>query len=276
LPGNSFDAIDINRLHDLVRRDGMTLRAAARKVDVPLDVVRLLFEEHPAPAVPRRPPQTTITVRLPGPAYQRAAEVLSRERFVELYEVERRSLRDIAAMVGVCRPTVAQLARDYGITLRQPCSPKIHNIDRDWLYAEYITKQRSLSDLASERGITVSCISQRAKSYGIPVRGPRWRNASELAEKPDVPAVLAPALIGQGGWERLQRFADVAAYRSYTEAENALRISHATLGQQIMKLHRDLGRPIVIPATGHKPLRLTRLGKQVLAAVHELAERGGP
>lgn len=156
LPGRSFDAIDINHLHDLVRRDEMTLQAAARSIDIPLDVVRLLLEERPAPAAPRRRRRTTVTVQPPGPAYQRAAHALPRERFVELYDVERRSLRDIAAMVGVCRHTIAELARDYGITLRPPVTPTTHNIDRDWLHTEYVTKQRSLSDLARERGITAS------------------------------------------------------------------------------------------------------------------------
>jgi hypothetical protein len=276
LAGNPFDAINISRLHDLVRGDGMTLQAAARRVDMALDIVRLVFEEHPAPAAPRKRPQATITVRPPGPAYQRAADALPRERFVELYDIERRSLRDIAATVGVCRQTVAQLARDYGITLRRAGTSTSLQIDRDWLYAEYVTKQRSLSDLARERGITVSCVSHHVKSCAIPIRGVRWRTATELAEKPYVPDLLMPALIGQGGWERLQRFADAAQYRSYTEAETALNVCHSTIGLQIRELQRDLGRPLVIPATHRKPMTLTRFGKKVLAAVHDLAEHGGP
>jgi hypothetical protein len=201
---------------------------------------------------------------------------LPRERFVELYDVERRSLRDVAATVGVCRQTVAQLARDYGITLRRAGTSTSLQIDRDWLYAEYVTKQRSLSDLARERGITVSCVSHHVKSCAIPIRGVRWRTATELAEKPYVPNLLMPALIGQGGWERLQRFADAAQYRSYTEAATALNVCHSSIGLQIRELQRDLRRPLVIPATDRTPMTLTRFGKKVLAAVHDLAEHGGP
>lgn len=276
LPGRGFDAIDIGRLHHLVRHDKKTLRAAARRVDIPLDVVRLLFEERPAPAAPRRRPQTTVTVRPPGPAYQRAARGLPRERYIELYEVERRSLRDIAAMIGISRPTIAELARDYGISLRRAAGPKVHNIDREWLYTEYITNRRSLSDLARQRGVSVSCISQRLKTSGIPRRGLPWRNTAELAEKRYVPAILLPALSGQGGWERLQRFADVTRYPSYAEAATALNLCRSAIGLQVREIQQVLGRDLVIPATASTPMRLTRFGKQVVAAVQDLAEHGGP
>jgi hypothetical protein len=276
LPGDSFAAIDVHRLHDLVRHDGMTLRAVAHTVGAPLDVVRLLFEEHPAPPRPRSRPNKPVTAPRPGPAYQRAADALPQELFIDLYEGKRRSLRDIAAMVRVSRATVAQLARDYGITLRPAVGKTIHQIDRDWLHTEYVTKQRSLGELARERGITLSCLSQRAKSYDIPVRGPRWRTADDIVQKTDVPTILVPALIGQGGWERLQRFAAVAHYRSYAEAENQLNICRSTLGLQIRTMQRDLGRPLVIPATNYRPMRLTSFGTRVVTAVRALAEQGGP
>jgi hypothetical protein len=115
-----------------------------------------------------------------------------------------------------------------------------------------------------------------AESYGIPVRGPRWHSAAELTEKHYMPTVLVLALIGQGEWERLQRFAAVAQYRSCTEAEKELNTRRSTLGHQIRKFCGTLGRPILIPTTGHKPLGLTRFGRRVLAVVDDLAERGGP
>jgi transposase len=52
----------------------------------------------------------------------------------DLYGRERMSLRDIAATVDVSRQTIASLARDYGLPLRESGRPARTTIDRDWLY----------------------------------------------------------------------------------------------------------------------------------------------
>ena len=52
------------------------------------------------------------------------------------------SLRDIAAMIGVSKQTVTELARDYRIPLRRPRSPLKYAFDRDWLYREHVVRGR--------------------------------------------------------------------------------------------------------------------------------------
>jgi hypothetical protein len=42
-------------------------------------------------------------------------------------------------------------------------------IDRDWLYEQYVTHRRTLTDLAREVGVSVSQMSRDAKAYEIPI-----------------------------------------------------------------------------------------------------------
>jgi very-short-patch-repair endonuclease len=44
--------------------------------------------------------------------------------------------------------------------------PKLHD-DRDWLYGEYVTKGRSLDDIAEETGASRPTISRRVSKFGI-------------------------------------------------------------------------------------------------------------
>jgi hypothetical protein len=132
----------------MIRRRRLTLSAAASQLDTTLDDVRYVLECHPAPAktaTPRRPKTRLV--------YGAAKSVLPRERLIQLYEGEGLSLRDIAASVGVSRQTIGRLATEYGIALREAHRRPIYDIDAAWLYEQYVTKHRSLDDLAAECGI---------------------------------------------------------------------------------------------------------------------------
>ena len=148
LPGADITSVDLPELHRLIRQQQLPPGVAAKHLSVSVDAIRLVLEEHPAPRQPRRPPAPCTTVRRAGPAYQKASLALPRSRFVELYEHQHCSLREIAAMVGVSKPTVTELARDYRIPLRRPRSPRKYTFDRDWLYREHVIRGRPLAELA--------------------------------------------------------------------------------------------------------------------------------
>jgi TniQ/Bacterial regulatory helix-turn-helix protein, lysR family len=275
LPGKDPDDVDIDLLHALIRRGGLSLGAAADRLETTIDAVRLCLEKHPAPRPRRQPTRPRVTARRMGPAYQKASSMLSRERLIELYEIEGRSLRDIAAMVGVCGPTVAELARDYGIAVRKAGRGK-YRIDPEWLHDQYITHGRSLSELARERHISISVIVKCARDSGIPLRRLSRYSPTTLSTQNNVPKMLVPALATQGGWERLQRLTVIAHHTSLAAAESDLGVRHATLGLQIRRIERDLGGAVLVRATGLRPLRLTPLGKRAVAGVNDLIARGGP
>jgi Bacterial regulatory helix-turn-helix protein, lysR family len=95
---------------------------------------------------------------------------------------------------------------------------------------------------------------------------------AELRANPNVPAVLIPALVGHGGWERLQRYVVIAQFPTLAAAAEHLGRGVAVAGSHIARLETDFDARLLI----QKPLRCTEFGEDVLDAVHRLAEHGGP
>ena len=151
--------MNVPELHRLIRQRQLPPGVAATHLSVSIDTIRVTLEEHPAPRQPRRLPTPSTTVRRAGPAYQMASIALPRSRFVDLYEHQHASLRDIAATIGVSKQTVTELARDYRIPLRRPQSPQKYTFDRDWLYREHVTKGRPLAELAREHGVSATTMT---------------------------------------------------------------------------------------------------------------------
>lgn len=275
LAGDDPGSVDCSALQQLIRRDVLPLGAVADRLATSIDIVRLALEKDPAPRLPRTIPQQKHTVAAPGPAYQKASALLTRERFVQLYQTDERSLKDIAVMAGVCRQTVAELARDYGIALRKPGGRRTHIIDPEWLHDQHVNKGRPLRDLAPEAGVSLSILAKWAHIYGVPVRALSRYSPTALQDN-KVPAVLIPVLSTQGGWERLQRLPRLAACDSFVAAAKRFHVSNAVLALQIATLERDLGGTILVRATSYRSQRLTPLGRRVIAAVNTLVEVGGP
>ena len=264
LPGVGTGTVDTNELHRLVnlcRHGRLSLSAILQRLGITAEVFRQACEEHPTPRDPRKPPK--------------ASSVLTPQRFLDLYETEGRSLREIGEMVGVCKQTIAELARDYGITIKRNGRGK-YAIDPDWLHDQHVNTGRSLSQISRECGVSLSFLASLAHRYRVPVRKPSRYSATALMADRKVATTLIPALVTQGGWERLQRLPVIAQYESLTAAERALRTGHAALGLQVSLIERDLGGSVLIRATQHTEQRLTPLGQKVVAAVHTLQARGGP
>ncbi|WP_075836191.1 MULTISPECIES: TniQ family protein [unclassified Rhodococcus (in: high G+C Gram-positive bacteria)] len=174
LPGPDPGAVDLAALHDLTRHEHTSLSEIARQLGTTLDVIRYLLENHPAPASP------TAAERFGQRAAQTAAEeALSRTQFVDLYCVQRRTLAEIAAMIGVSRKSAGRLARHHGITPAVGGPP----VDPAWFHDQYVTQRRTLRELGHEVGRSVPRMSRIAKQYGIPIRPPtaagRARHLSE-------------------------------------------------------------------------------------------------
>ena len=82
------------------------------------------------------------------------------------------SLTAIAAEIDVGPDAVAELARKYGIPIRHYY--KINPDNLGWLYEEHVVKQRTITDIAQDIGVSISALSRAAQKDGIPVcRDPR-------------------------------------------------------------------------------------------------------
>lgn len=218
LPGVELGDIEIAELHRLIRVDRRTIAATSEQLGVSADLIRYALEQYPAPALPRPPRTPRIGARRPGRVYQQAAQALPRERLVALYSQEELSLADIAALTGFDKSTISRLVHDYTIALR-PSGPRpTKPVDPDWLYTECIVHQRSCADLARELHTRSEVVAAEATMLGIPVRTVARHTDAELRDNPNVPAILIPALVGHGGWERLQRFAVITQFPTLTDA----------------------------------------------------------
>ena len=162
LPGPDPGTVDLAALHDLAR-ERTALSEIARQLGSTLDVIRYLLEKHPAPALPM------ATERFEQRAARSAAEeAVSRTQFVDLYCIQRRTLAEIGAMIGVSRKSAGRLARHHGITPTVGGPP----VDPAWFHDQYVTQRRTLRDLGHEVGLSVPRMSRIAKDYGIPIRPP--------------------------------------------------------------------------------------------------------
>lgn len=275
LPANDarVDVDEMHRLVNLWRHGNLSTAAIPKRLGVSPEALRLACEENPTPRQSRRPYRRTVPK--PRLAYERARAALPPDRLRRLYEVEGQSLSGIGASIGVSRPTVVQLAHDYGIVITPHGRGKYH-IDPQWLRQQYTEKRRSLSEIAAECGVSVGCIVNAARRAQVPMRRLSRRSAEEVRADTNVPRWLVPAMTTQGGWERLQRLPDIASHTSFAAAGRVLGVPGFSLGAQVARIERDLGGPVLIRATVHSPLRLTRRGKKVVAAVRALQEAGGP
>lgn len=168
LPGPDPATVDIARLHHVMGTDRMTMGTAANHLDTSLDTVRYLLETHPVPR-----PNPASGKSLPtyhNRAYATAKAALPQELLCDLYEHQRMSLRDIAALAGVSRQIVARLANDYELPLREPGRQARTTINRDWLHDQYVNKRRALPDIAKEAGMSTANMARWAKTYAIPMR----------------------------------------------------------------------------------------------------------
>jgi len=273
LPGPDPDRIPITELHRLVRRQ-VPLSDIAHTLAATPEALRHTLTQNPAPEGPLG------TTSKPAPVLSELAGKLSAEQLRDLYTEKGMSLREIADRYGTERKVVARLARRSAIPLRPAQRPRHHEeVDRDWLYTEYVHNQRTLPELAIEKGMSTMNMSRWAKLHNIPLRGrggPSHRATlvAKLSAN-QAPDILTPALIGIGGWERLQRFAKASRYPTLTIAANELRVNQFTLVNQINRIERELGTKLLERAERGRPMRLNKEGSTVVRAIRAYERKQG-
>jgi hypothetical protein len=276
LPGPDPDVIDIARMHALVRADSSTVQNAAEILETTIDAVRLVLDEHPAPAAPLTESQARAAGRVRHAARQTLTETEFRHRYVDRHQ----SIYDIAGQTGFSRQTLARLAAEYGITLRE--GPQDYKrkgvIDRDWLFEQYVERGRTLPDLAREKNMSTANMARWAHFHQIPLR-PRGGGSHDsflrsIEQAADLPAPIARAMTSPYAWQRLNRFAAAIGHRTIREAAEHIGISQATLVTQINRLERDIGGTLLDRAGRGRPMSPTPLGEQILAAIHQVGLPG--
>lgn len=270
LPGPDPSLIGVARLHELVRERRHPVQHAADALGTTVNAVRVVLDEHPAPAAPL----TAAQARATGQVRHAARLVLTEKEFRHRYGDQHQSLNDIAKQTGFSRQVLTRLAAEYGIPLRE--GPQDYKrkgiIDRDWLLEQYVDRGRTLRDLAREKNMSAANMARWAHLHQIPLR-PRGGASHDsflrtINQAAGLPAPIAKALTSSYAWQRLNRFAAATGYRTLREAAGHLGITPTTLAVHINRLERDIGGPLLQRAERGRPMRPTPLGEQVIAALH--------
>ena len=167
LPGPDLSLIDVTRLHELVRERAHPVQYA-EVLGTTVDAVRVVLDEHPAPATPL----TAAQARATGQVRHAARQALTEKEFRRRYGDQHQSLYDIAKQAGFSRQTLTRLAAEYGVALRE--GPQDYKrkgvIDRGWLLEQYVSCVRTLPDLAREKNMSTANMARWAHLHQIPLR----------------------------------------------------------------------------------------------------------
>ncbi|WP_235672942.1 hypothetical protein [Mycolicibacterium hodleri] len=108
------------------------------------------------------------------------------------YVVNRRSASELAHELGVATSTVHRQVNKHGFSAPPRPTPKKPqkdppvrqrwDVDPDWLRDEYLKKQRTLTDIARELGMSLSTLAKVAKTHGLEVKRGRPRDERKRSQ----------------------------------------------------------------------------------------------
>jgi hypothetical protein len=260
LPGPDPDAPDPQAAHALLARQ-IKPSDVAEQLGITLEHLRYIIRNHPrdspfgaAGVIPSR-------LRL-------AASVTADELRQHVQDGE--TLTAIAARYNVLRGTLRAKLLAHNIPIPENHRPR-HNIDRDWLHEQYVTKQRTMPEIAAETGASPATIARLIQEHAIPTRGRGTPSHQQSLTAGDgYPEPLARAVLRPGGTERVRRFQVCARTRSLNAAAQRLGAHSATLTTQLAALEAACGDTLLERLTRDQHAQqLTPLGRTLLDQADE-------
>jgi hypothetical protein len=266
LPGREPADLDVDVLHHLFRDNGLTPGEAAARLGTSIEHVRLALEQAPLP------PGQLSPRSIPAAAErQRQARSVLTSSFLKDAHAAGKGTRTIARETGLSRRLVGQLLKEVAPASRPGRRPR-HNIDPVWLREQYITRKRTLPDIAAELGMSPPNLSRCAIGLDIPLRPRGGASHAAAVAEPDkaLPRIIQQALTGTGAWERLRRFHNAMNYPTLSQAAEASGVRQSVLTTQIGRLERDVGAELYIRAVRGQPMQLTHQGCILVTALAQI------
>lgn len=96
----------------------------------------------------------------------------TKETLNDLYVEQGLSLEEVGARLGVCRQTVSNWLKSYGIKTRclPPRSVQVPRASRETLVRLYVEQELSLSKVGLKFGVSTQAMLNWMRDYGIPTR----------------------------------------------------------------------------------------------------------
>ncbi|WP_228784591.1 hypothetical protein [Nocardia cyriacigeorgica] len=266
LPGADPRSVDLGRLHRLIRVERLSFTATAEALASSTDVVRYLLETHPAPEQ-----LTTSQRRARGDMLTATRAALSRSEFIDLYQHQNQTMRQIATTFATSRQTLTRLAAEYSISLRPVGARSRAIVPPEWLHYQYVILGRTIPQIARATGLSNSAISRRAKKYGIEIRPPGG-SARNRVIPTELALLLRPAMETVDGLARLRRFALAANCSTLLDAATNCGIEHAKLAADVAWLEGDLDNRLLIHHIDSDTITVTNFGQEICTAISQVLE----
>jgi DNA-binding MarR family transcriptional regulator len=200
---------------------------------------------------------------------QEAAQTLTRELFEREYLTARRSLAEIGQATGYTKRMVTRRARALGIPIA-PAAPRALEVDAAWLREQYVTKNRSTADIATDISTSPMTVNRALEQLGIPRRSAGVDSHPHKLAKIDrrYPADIRAAVEGGlHGWHRLSRFQIAMAFPSLQTAAEFLGAHQSALVHQFQRLEADIGSALFVRGAFGRPHQPTPRGRKLLDAL---------
>jgi hypothetical protein len=258
-PGPELDAVSPTTLHRLLVHQQLSLGEAAVTLGTSLDHVRLVLVRHPIGALATLQDGRARQPRRPRPHQLTPEYVAWRYRDCGL------SYRKIAQEIGASEQLVTKFGRLAAVQSRPYGPPPKYAVDPAWLADQYLTRHRTLTDIAAELGMHKGTLRKIAQRFGIPLR-PRGSRGTILHRGRGTPIPcpywMRAAFQGHGALQRIERFMRLVQHPTLTEAAQALQTSRCLLAGQLQRLETDVGFQLLTRATRTRPMRLTSAGRK--------------
>lgn len=234
-----------------------------RRIDEPL-------EWKPSPVADwslHRPTETSgAKERKVWPTVRSSQTKAQRSTYAEQYRAGL-SMDHIARRENVARSSVLSALKKEGILPRQAGRQRIA-VDADILRQRYKRELKTIQQIATEFGCSVSVVNQNLRRAGITVRPRGGRSHARALHANSIISgspLLERAFSGEAGRLRAERFLVVASHATITEAARSIGVPASSLSVQMSGVASRVGGAIINPAERGRPLTLTPLGQQLAA-----------
>ena len=227
-PGPDPDDIDIRVLHDLLRQN-RSIGVAADRLNTTMEHVRVAALRHPRPTVAHRKIPST---RLPT--------VEEMRQVAEAGE----TLVSLARRYGCGPKVIRRQAQRYGVVFPGYGWTQ-YKVDPTWLREQITERQRTLTELGEELGVSAQRLGQLARQHGIPVKGGGGGARRHPLTSLGGPQAIAPmyweAFKPPAGLQRVRRLIEASQHESFRDAANHFGTSARALRTQLEGIERAAG-----------------------------------